>query len=101
MSDFPFLDKYQWSFTKLDVCIDIVEIRFRIANGQISSIFDRVILQQQVSIFASGHNWSKYQWICALLLWRYSSGLLIGKFREFLTALSAGTHPYFVFRTVT
>ena len=32
--------KYQWIFTTLDVCIDIVEICFGIANGQISSIFD-------------------------------------------------------------
>ena len=44
MSDFLFpddnLSKYQWSFTKLGLCIDIVEIWFWIANGQISSIFD-------------------------------------------------------------
>ena len=33
------LSKYQWIFTKLYMCIDIVEIRFGIANGQISSIF--------------------------------------------------------------
>ena len=43
---FSFLDdnlsKHQWIFTKLGMCIDIVEIRFRIANGQILSIFDRV-----------------------------------------------------------
>ena len=30
-------------FTKLDLCIDIVEIWFGIAIGYISSIFDRVI----------------------------------------------------------
>ena len=46
MSVFSFLDenfsKYQLIFTKLGVCIDIVEICFGIANGQISSIFDRV-----------------------------------------------------------
>ena len=30
--------KYQWIFTKLGICIDIVEIWFGIANGQISSI---------------------------------------------------------------
>ena len=34
------LSKYQWIFTKLGMCIDIVEIWFGIANGQISSIFD-------------------------------------------------------------
>ena len=38
------LSKYQWIFTKLAIymCIDIVEICFGIANGQISSFFDRI-----------------------------------------------------------
>ena len=30
------LSKHQWIFTKLGMCIDVVEIRFGIANGQIS-----------------------------------------------------------------
>ena len=34
---------YQWSFNKFGVCIDIVEICFGIEDGQILSIFDRVI----------------------------------------------------------
>ena len=46
-SIFSFLDdnfsKYAWIFTKLGVCIDIVEICFGIADRQISSLFDRVI----------------------------------------------------------
>ena len=33
------LSKYQWIFTKLGMCIDIMEIWFGIANGQILSIF--------------------------------------------------------------
>ena len=37
------LSKRQWIFTKLGMCIDIVEIWFGIANGQISSIFYGVI----------------------------------------------------------
>ena len=37
------LSKCQRILTKLDTCIDIKEIWFWIANGQISSIFDRVI----------------------------------------------------------
>ena len=45
MSEFSFLDdnfsKYQCIFTKLGMCIDIVEICFWIANGQILSIFAR------------------------------------------------------------
>ena len=34
------LSKCQWIFTKLGMCIDIVEIWFEIANGQIPSTFD-------------------------------------------------------------
>ena len=30
------LSKHQWIFTKLGMCIDIVDIWFGIANGQIS-----------------------------------------------------------------
>ena len=33
------LSKHQWIFTKLGMCMDIVEIWFEIANGQISSNF--------------------------------------------------------------
>ena len=39
------LSKSQWIFTKFDVCIDIVEICFGIAQRQIL-IFDRVICPQ-------------------------------------------------------
>ena len=33
------LNKHQWIFTKLGMCIDIVAIWFGIANGQILPIF--------------------------------------------------------------
>ena len=36
------LSKCQWIFSKLGICIDIMEIWFGIAIGQILSIFDRV-----------------------------------------------------------
>ena len=37
-------NNYQWIYSKLGMCINIVEIWFEIANGQISSFFfDRVI----------------------------------------------------------
>ena len=48
------LSKHQWVFTKLGMCIDIVEIWFGIANGQISSIFDGVICPRHSHIFVSG-----------------------------------------------
>ena len=40
------LSKCQGILTKLVPCIDIKEIWFGIANGQMSSIFDRVICPQ-------------------------------------------------------
>ena len=36
------LSKHQLIFSKLDMCIDIVQICFGIANGQIASDFDSV-----------------------------------------------------------
>ena len=48
------MSKHQWIFTKLGMCIDIVEIWFGIANGQISSIFDGVICPRHAHIFVSG-----------------------------------------------
>ena len=48
------LSKCQWIFTKLGMCIDIVEIWFGVANGQISSNFDRVICLRHAHIFVSG-----------------------------------------------
>ena len=48
------LSKHQWIFTKLGMCIDIVEIWYEIANGQISSIFDGVICPRHAHIFVSG-----------------------------------------------
>ena len=48
------LSKHQWIFTKLGMCIDIVEIRFGIANGRISSISDEVICPRHAHIFVSG-----------------------------------------------
>ena len=48
------LSKRQWIFTKLGVCIDIVEIWFGMANGQISSNFYGVICPIHARIFVSG-----------------------------------------------
>ena len=45
--------KYQWIFTKLAVCIDIVEIWPGIANGQISLILDNY-LPTPMHILVSG-----------------------------------------------
>ena len=47
------LSKSQGSLTKLAICIDIKEIWFGIANGQISSNFYGVICPRQTHIFIS------------------------------------------------
>ena len=39
------LSKRQWIFTKLGMCIDIVEIWFGIANGQFHQIFTELSAQ--------------------------------------------------------
>ena len=46
--------KHQCFFTKLGMCIDIVEVCFGVANGQILSIFDGVICPRHAHIFVSG-----------------------------------------------
>ena len=48
------LSKHQWIFTKLDMCIDIVDIWFGIAYGQILSNFYGVIWPTHAHIFVSG-----------------------------------------------
>ena len=89
------LSKYQWIYTKLGMCIDIVEIWFWIADGQISSIFDRVICWCQVHIFAfMDDNLSKNQWIFTKLdvcidMVEICFGFPMGKFRQLFTELSA------------
>ena len=44
------LSKCQWIFTRLGMCFDIVEIWFGIANGQISSIFDTIMVMDSFEI---------------------------------------------------
>ena len=48
------LSKYQWTFAKLGMCINIVEIWFGIDNGQISLISDGVTCPRHARIFISG-----------------------------------------------
>ena len=47
------LSKRQCIFTKLGMCIDTVDIWFRIASGQISSSFDIVICLRHAHILVS------------------------------------------------
>ena len=67
MSKFLFpadnLSKYQWIFTKLCMCIDIIEICFGFANGQVLSIFHRVICPDTSVFLFQDNNLSKSQQI--------------------------------------
>ena len=51
---FSFLDdnftKYQWIFTKLSVCIDVVDICFGLLMVEFHLFCDRVICSQHISI---------------------------------------------------
>ena len=47
------LSKHQWIFTKLVMWIDILEVWFGIANGQILSNFYGVICSRHAHIFVS------------------------------------------------
>ena len=51
---FPDKSKLKWILTKLAICIDLKEICFGIANGQISSDFYGVICPGHTHIFVSG-----------------------------------------------
>ena len=89
------MSKYQWIFTKLGMCIDIVEIWFGIAKGQISSIFDSLSYLPRThpyfgfrTITLSNSQQIFTKLICALILWRSGLGLLLGTFHQFLTELS-------------
>ena len=92
------LSKHQWIFTKLGICIDIVEIWFGIANGQFSSNFDgwwlefhfRVMTWVNINVFSPNL-------VCALIFKRSGLGLLMGKFCQIFRELSARDTPIFLF----
>ena len=48
------LSKHRWIFTKLGICIDIEELWFEIANGQISSNCYGVLCPRHAHILVSG-----------------------------------------------
>ena len=105
---FSFLDdnlSYQWIFTRLGLCIDIVEILFGIANGQISSNFDGVICPRHAYIYV--FRISKHQWIFTKLgmcidileIW---FGIANGQIASNIYGVICPRHiPYFRFRMIT
>ena len=87
------LHNYQWSFTKFGICIDIVEIWFGIVNGQILSVFDRVICPPCVCILFPDNNLSKCRWnstkLSLCIDMENLFGIAYGQYCQFLTELSA------------
>ena len=73
----------------------VVEIWSGIVNGQISScatdpyFYFRMITLVNINGFSPNL-------VCALILWRSSLGMLIGKFREFLTDICLGHIRIFI-----
>ena len=57
------LSNYQWIFTKLGVCIDIVEAWFGVAERQISSILTIIPAPYTSILSFLNDNSSIYQWI--------------------------------------
>ena len=85
------LSKCQWVFTKLGVCIDIVEMWFGIVNGQISFLTEYLqttdpYFHFQMITLVNINGFSP-NFVCALIPWRSALGLLIGKFHQFLTVI--------------
>ena len=96
------LHKFKLIFTKLGMCIDIVEIWFRIAYGQILlSIFDSFFCLGHVHFFFQMITWVNISGfspilVCALILWRSGFGLLLGKFHCILTVICLQHTCFFV-----
>ena len=67
------------------MCIDIVEIWFGITDKLISSM----IIFHFRTITLVNINGFSTNLICTLILWRCNLGILLGKFHQFLTELSA------------
>ena len=88
------------------MCIDIVEIWFGIASEQILFIFDSYLpvthpyfrFQMITSVNINGFSRNL---VCALILRRSGFGLLMGKFNQCLTELSAFDTFIFLFQTIT
>ena len=95
------LSKCQWIFTKLGVCIDIVEICFGIADGQILSILTE-LSAHDTSVFSFlDDNFSKHQWIFTkfgMCIHIVDICFGIAKFLPFLTELSACNTSIFYFQ---
>ena len=57
------MNKCQWIFTKLGVCIDNVELWFGIANGEILSFLTELSACDMSTFSFLDDDFSEYQWI--------------------------------------
>ena len=100
------LSKYQWIFTKLGMCIDIVEIWFGITNWQFRQFLTE-LSARHTSVFSfPDDNLSKCQWIFTKLsmcvdiveIW---FGIPNGQILLIFDRHLCTTRPYFHIRTIT
>ena len=85
-----YLSKHQRIFTKLGMCIDIVEIWYGIASGQILSNFDSYLPETYFCFqIITWGNIKGFQpnLVHALILRRSGLRLLMGRFHQFLTVI--------------
>ena len=97
------LSKHQWIFTKFGFCIDIVELWFGIADGQILSNFDGFLPETRPYFHFPMITWVNINvfslnMVCALILWRSVLVLPVGKFRQILTVICQRHAHIFVSR---
>ena len=83
--------KYQWIFTKLHVCIGIVVTwfvtgKFRQVLTQLSACYTSVFSFLDDNFLVNINGFSP-NLVYALILWRSALGLLMGKFRLYLTVI--------------
>ena len=95
--------KNQWIFTKLGVCIDIVQICSGIVDRQVSSFFDSYLpgtcrYFHFRTITLVNFNGFSLNFVCALTLWTSALGLLMVEFLLFLKALFARNTSVFHFQ---
>ena len=98
------LSEWQWNFTKLCMCIGVVEIwvgKFCQFLTEKSAIDRSIFLFFWTKTSVNINGFSPNLILCALVLWRSCLGLLMDKFCQFLTELSVHDTSIFLFQDIT
>ena len=100
------LSKHQWIFNKFGMCIDILEIWFGIAYGQISLILAELSAQDTPIFSFPDDNLSIRQWIFTKLgmcidIMEFWIGIANGQILWNFDRVICPRRPYFSFQTIT